>query len=213
MALGRDKGVSRIFLTKQPACSSMYKPDSFLTENYPSLECALEVDTCEVQTTTLDIWSKEEGLEYIDYIKLDTQGSELDILRGGADILKTVRALEIEVEFNPIYSGQHLFSDVDIFMRENGFALWKLTNMVHYYDQNNDLPPVGKDTIYYGDYCTQEFTKHSGQLYWADAHYVRSDMLRGVYENPSLIARDIELMSMIGLSDVSDLLGRHGDRK
>jgi len=58
-----------------------------------------------------------------DVIKVDTQGTELDVLRGGGELLNSVLAVELEVEFVPQYIGQSLFSDVDIFMRQQGFML------------------------------------------------------------------------------------------
>jgi Methyltransferase FkbM domain len=79
----------------------------------------------------------------IDFIKLDTQGSELEILQGGVRALAGVRCVEVEVEFNPIYRGQPLFYEVDAFMRGQGFVLWKLTNLVHYARGAHVIGPPG----------------------------------------------------------------------
>ena len=64
-------------------------------------------------------------------MKLDTQGSELDILRGAVRAWD-VRHLEVEVAFNEIGDGAPLFGEVDSFLRANGFALWRLRDLVHY---------------------------------------------------------------------------------
>ena len=58
-----------------------------------------------------------------DCLKVDVQGAELDVLRGGASILHTLKLIELEVEFNYQYKGQALFSEIDLFLREHGFAL------------------------------------------------------------------------------------------
>ena len=44
-------------------------------------------------------------------MKIDAQGSELNILEGGEKFLKNnLIGLQIEVEFNEIYKGQPLFN-------------------------------------------------------------------------------------------------------
>jgi FkbM family methyltransferase len=42
----------------------------------------------EVDCISLAQFVQEENLSRIDFLKLDTQGSELDILRGGGDFLR-----------------------------------------------------------------------------------------------------------------------------
>ena len=57
-------------------------------------------------------------------LKLDTQGSELEILRGlRRDQFANVLAVEVEIEFHEVYRGQPLFPEVHQFMRDAGFAL------------------------------------------------------------------------------------------
>lgn len=68
------------------------------------------------------------GERTVDAIKLDTQGSELDILRGASRALSSCTLIEIEVEFNPIYEGQNLFCDVDRFLRDRGFVCGEYLN-------------------------------------------------------------------------------------
>src|SRR6185436_9145099 len=58
-----------------------------------------------------------------DCLKVDVQGAELDVLRGGSSILKNLKLIELEVEFNHQYKGQALFSEIDLFLRQHGFAL------------------------------------------------------------------------------------------
>jgi len=132
LGLADHEGESTLYLTKEPACSSMFKPIRKLLENSPVLDCTKKVSEIKIQHTTLDRWAERTDIEYIDYIKIDTQGAELLVLQGADEIIESVRCLEVEVEFNPIYEGQALFSDIDAFLRKKGFVLWQLTNMAHY---------------------------------------------------------------------------------
>src|SRR5262249_39692982 len=59
-------------------------------------------------------------------LKLDAQGSELDILRHGTRKLADTLVIECEVEFVPIYHDQPLFGDIQVFLRDHGFVLHKL---------------------------------------------------------------------------------------
>jgi hypothetical protein len=54
---------------------------------------------------------------------VDVQGAELDVLRGGTSVLKNLKLIELEVEFNYQYKGQALFSEIDLFLRKHGYAL------------------------------------------------------------------------------------------
>ena len=56
-------------------------------------------------------------MDRVDFIKLDTQGSELDILHGAGSLLDNCSGLQLEVMFSPLYEGQPLFADVDAYLR------------------------------------------------------------------------------------------------
>lgn len=200
--LAGSPGKRTLYVTKDPACSSLLEPNPELTEYYPSLHCARRVLDLEVVTTTLDHWAKDAGIEVVDYIKIDTQGTELEILQGGTRVLEHVRCLEVEVEFNPIYLGQPLFADIDTFLRSRGFVLWKLTNHVHYSKAGLPGAPLGEDAVLYdNNYCVRHAT-YGGQLYWANAHYINKDVLQHKHPSDPLISRDVALFEVLGMPDV-----------
>jgi FkbM family methyltransferase len=77
----------------------------------------------EVKTTTLDAFAQEHGIEHVDLLKIDAQGSEYQVLEGAATTLATTGVVKVEVSFVPVYKGQKLFSHVDLLLREHGFDL------------------------------------------------------------------------------------------
>jgi FkbM family methyltransferase len=129
--LADQAGPQTLYMTKEPACSSIYAPVTNLYRYYPQLSCIEPVRTVEIQCQTYDEVARVEKIGPVTAMKLDTQGSELAILRGATVALKNCALIDIEVEFNPIYSGQSLFCDVDRFLRDQGFVLWHLENLVH----------------------------------------------------------------------------------
>lgn len=76
-------------------------------------------------TTTLDAVVLERNeAPGPDFLSIDTQGSELDILIGASRLLDTtILAVHVEVEFHPLYEGQPLFGDIYQFLAEYNFDL------------------------------------------------------------------------------------------
>ncbi len=80
-----------------------------------------------VPVRTLDDVLDEAGwIGAIDLLKIDTQGAELRVLKGGMRGLERVRLIWIEVSFRPLYEGSAVLSDVYAFLRSQGFRLYSL---------------------------------------------------------------------------------------
>ncbi len=81
------------------------------------------IEKTTIETLTLDQFCKSEKLARIDLLKLDTQGSEMRILQGAAELIRNgkIGVLFMEVSFVRVYQDQALFSDLDQFLRMNGF--------------------------------------------------------------------------------------------
>jgi FkbM family methyltransferase len=84
------------------------------------------VEKLTLQTITLDeLMIRERGRVLPpDFLSLDTQGSELEILKGAEKtIAENVIAIQTEVTFTPMYESQPLFSDIELYLRNKGFQL------------------------------------------------------------------------------------------
>jgi FkbM family methyltransferase len=88
---------------------------------------ALE-STTDVETTTLDA-ALQDSADSVDLLKIDTQGTELEILSNAAGTLKHCFMVEVEVEFFPLYEGQATFDKVHNFMLAQGFELLYLNRV------------------------------------------------------------------------------------
>jgi FkbM family methyltransferase len=158
IALGSSIGESTLYVTKHPMCSSLYPPNESYLQRFSGLQELVSLDfELEIETTTLDDFCHSEGIETIDFIQIDVQGADLDVLKGATKILeKSILAVQIEVEFSPLYTNQPLFADVDKFLRNQGFSLFDLAPS--YRVRANS--PI-------------QSTIRPGQLLWADAFYFR----------------------------------------
>lgn len=202
LALAGRPGRRTLHHTREPACSSLLRPRADLTSQYPALGCAALEYTSEIEVTTLDDWAAAHAIPVVDYLKLDTQGTELEILQGGLATLRSVRALEVEVEFNPIYESQPLFAEVDAFLRGQGFVLWKLANHVHYTRHGTGEDPLGENLVFWDDRHGARHPSYEGQLFWANAHYVRQAVLDQDGSDYAQRDRDTVLFETLGQTDV-----------
>jgi FkbM family methyltransferase len=133
LALASQAGKARFYSTRHPSLSSLLKPDVAGYRRHVSrlqgseawadnLETTAQI---EVRTETLDRWASEHAIGFIDFLKLDTQGTELDILRGAGGLLaaRNIGVVYAEVTFLPLYEGQCSFAELDLWMRQCGYRL------------------------------------------------------------------------------------------
>lgn len=208
VGLAGSPGSRNLYLTKEPACSSLHPPSQMLSEGYPALDCIGLERIVSVNVTTLDVWASENHVSAIDYIKVDTQGTELEILKGGENIINTTRFIDIEVEFNPIYEGQTLFGETDVYLRSKGFVLWRLSNLIHYSLGGKPLPVPGGTSVVFDTNTRYEVEGIGGQLFWADARYIHKDVLVGRRRDSTRFLRDSALFSALGMVDIIDHMNR-----
>jgi FkbM family methyltransferase len=206
LALGAEVGEATLHLTVEPACASLYPPDADAVAERPALSIAAPVGETKVQVTTLAAWADDAGIDRIDILKLDTQGSELGILSGAGDLLHTVRFLQVEVEFNPIYAGQPLFGDVDRFLRDRGFVLWRLGELAHYSTRDGGTAASPMRTFH--DSVIAASPGGPGQLFWGEAYFVKRTAAFGPVVRATA-ERDARIAQAMGFEDLArSLLAR-----
>lgn len=126
-AISLNEGEATLNLTKQPGLSSLLKPNYPVVHRFHTAGFFDIESTAPVKTISLDHSAAQYGFNDACFIKLDTQGTELDILRSGSRLLEaSVLGVYVEVSFHDFYQGQPLFSDVDSYLREKEFSLFGL---------------------------------------------------------------------------------------
>ena len=120
-ALGEFNESKELYITNHPMCSSLYKPNEDLISLYHNFEAAYLKSKTTIETITLDNFLETNNIGSLDFIKIDVQGAELDIFRGGKKALNDVLKIVCEVEFIHHYENQPLFGDVCKFL--NGYDL------------------------------------------------------------------------------------------
>ena len=162
-ALLDRQGFVDFHVTRKRECSSIFRPNREFVSRFPDSSRFDVVSSHQIKLDKLDdIVKAHEDLDGIDFLKVDAQGSELQILKGALDVLQnTVLGVEIEAEFQPMYCGQPLFADIDSFMREMGFGLFDLKR---YFWSRNTLTKMGA--------ANQGVFHPKGQIIFADTLYL-----------------------------------------
>ena len=139
-------------LTKSPGASSIYSPNREFLNQFPESSRFDVLKEYPINSTTIDNLYDENYFDRIDFVKIDVQGGELNILKGGENFLKNnIIGIEVEVEFSQLYSNQPLFSDVDKFIREVlGLELWDLTRTYWKFQNKQNYSPT-KGKLVFGD--------------------------------------------------------------
>ena len=146
-----------------PMTSSLYEPNTALLEKFQALaELTTVVRRIPLQTRRLDDVAEAAGAEYL---KLDVQGAELDILKGAQRLMASVLVVHTEVAFVPLYRDQPLFADVDAELRRHGLVFHRFMGISGraykpFLKNNDPSDPIS-------------------QFLWADAVYIRDFMRFG----------------------------------
>lgn len=127
-AIGSQRGPATLYVTRQPGMSSLLEPDPQVTRRIYLNRRFEVVDTTTVPVLPLDEAAERYAFTDACFLKIDTQGTELDILRSGSRLVQhSVVGMYVECSFRPFYKGQPLFSDVDGHLRAQGFELFSLS--------------------------------------------------------------------------------------
>ncbi len=187
LALGNTVGEATLYVTKHPMCSSLFVPNEPYLSRFSTLLELAELDfTVELETTTLDNACQAAAIETIDFLQVDVQGADLMVLEGATELLsRSILALQIEVEFSPLYVDQPLFADVDSYVRNQGFTLFDLTGAARRVRARSPISSSARP----------------GQLLWSDALYFR-DLLQPD-RNPGF-KTPAQLLKLACIADVLD---------
>ncbi len=127
-ALGEISGNSSMYISNYVSGAVAGKSSSSLLR--PGLHGQVSTtgkifnETQIVKVMTVDQWLLQQKNVVIDFAWLDTQGTELQILKASPNFLSNLKAIYTEVEFVEAYEKQPLFTHVKNWLLSKGFILY-----------------------------------------------------------------------------------------
>lgn len=131
LALGAAKCTASFYATNYPEASSLLKPEEFVSKR--STLRNYDFELMEVSVDTLDLVAQRLNIQSIDILKVDVQGTELEVLRGAQMLLQEARIdiIYSEVLFAENYAGQCDFGDIWNYLKQFGYVVWDVYPFLH----------------------------------------------------------------------------------
>lgn len=124
VALGRADGTGTLHVTSDARCSSFLDPAQE-THGVPLERSHDEEVPIRTLASVLPELRKAHGFQRA-YLKLDTQGYDLEIVRGAGPALREFVALQTELSFLPIYEGMVDYATALAELKSLGFDVYGL---------------------------------------------------------------------------------------
>jgi FkbM family methyltransferase len=156
IGLADKPGERTLHLTEGPFASSLYRPNEYVLRDFaiwpwyaPAGMADIKVDTLDACVARLPDWRA-------DFVKVDAEGADLDVLKGGRRTLETAFGVQIEVAFAQRNVGAPLQAEMDLWLRDAGFTPyllirehWVRANRIHGALSQPQL--VWADAVYFRD--------------------------------------------------------------
>ncbi len=193
-AIGRQRGMGQIHIARSPFLSSFLP----VAQSWRDRSCVFHgnaevVRVEEIPLIDIDSFCDEFAIDRVDFLKIDTEGTELDVLEGAARTLdRSVLGIEIEVFFHETHPGRAVFAEIDAWMRGKGFTLFDLTPWRFC---KTALPNLDE---------TRHGKSVHGQVVGGDALYLRDPIAGqgiGAGLTPAALAKLVALMELWDMRD------------
>ena len=131
-AVGSKDGHMVLHLPLSEFGASLYAPNEKMIDMFGHEVYHRSIRTMDVETVTLATVVHQYNLPQIDYLKIDIEGAELDILRSMGESISCCLAVKVEVSFLEQRQGQSYAWDVMEYMKQNGYYLANIQNLFHW---------------------------------------------------------------------------------
>jgi FkbM family methyltransferase len=131
-ALGSSESTGEIRVTHSPGLNSFLAPRTDAVKDFWRNDSVESTET--VRIRRLDDVFPELQRKYgirSPYLKLDTQGFDLEVLKGAPRTLDAVCALQTEASIKPIYEGMPSYQEMINYLTQAGFELSGMFPIVH----------------------------------------------------------------------------------
>ena len=138
MAIDEIDGSSQFHVNSCDGASSLLTMDEDSRKSWKGGEALREESVVSVPTIRLDTFMRITGIPRVDFLKVDTQGNDLAVLRSAGRRIKDIRkiTLEVDVTSKRLYQGSPSKQEVLSFLQAVGFKLVSNEQQSHGQEEN-----------------------------------------------------------------------------
>jgi len=131
-AIGKEFGSGTLQIPRNPVGASLLHHNEAMVPIFGHPELHQIQNSVPVSTTTLDHAMRKLELVTVDYLKVDVEGAELDVLSGAKQALCTASAIKVECSFLEQRKGQPLIWEVGDTLGKSGYVCAEVRD-IHYW--------------------------------------------------------------------------------
>ena len=141
-ALGASPGTGSIHVTTASDLSSFNAPNDFGKDRFKGFQSASKED---VEIGTIDQFIASNNLSARKILlKMDTQGHDLEVLKGAAESLKSIPVIQSEIAFQPLYEGMPTYMESFSSLESHGYGVAALNPVT----KSEDLFVIEMDCLF-----------------------------------------------------------------
>lgn len=151
-AVSNKEGKQKFNVCRKSRVSSLYKPDLNVIKNTyygNKLENFEIIDIINIDCIRIDTILNNLKINF-DFLKVDAQGADLDVLLSCGKYLNEFKAIQIECNLVPIYKNAPTSEEINKFLTNNEFELFKTFSVT------KEKGTVWNDQIYFNKNIDKE---------------------------------------------------------
>ncbi|NET09112.1 MAG: FkbM family methyltransferase [Symploca sp. SIO2B6] len=184
-AVGLEDGEAPFFVNRDKQTSSLL-PNLCKGAWEPYFE-KLQLDaTIQVHVIRLDTFIQQHQIEEIDFLKIDTRGNELNLLKSAGDTLHRIKKITLKVQVVPLYTGSSSKDEIVDYLECLGFRLYHTDFQTEHLEESLEFVRVNRFAR-----ATTELNQSLvveipfvGSLRFPRNDYVASLLEEGIFEGP-----------------------------
>lgn len=124
LALGSQTGSANIVLEGNS--------EMFYIMEKTQLDTSMNQNVELVEISTLDIFCQEKNIQHINFLKIDTEGGDLEVLKGSSEMLKNQKIdfVQVEAGMNPFNKRHVAFELLKQYLESNEYFLFGIYEQV-----------------------------------------------------------------------------------